>query len=193
MPALPATVDETDQTNPHGPARFEQRFARHYPRVYRVLTGLLGADDAEDAAQEVFLRLYHSAVLDQPDERIAGWLYRVAVNTAYNLLRSRRRQAQRLQRVGQLSQADAPIQQAGLNPAHAVAAREEAVLIRAALAALSPTHRTVLVLRHAGLSYAEVAAAAGVKTNSVGALLARAESHLREHYLRLAGQPATDA
>ena len=47
-----------------------------------------------------------------------------------------------------------------------------------------------LALRQAGLSYAEVAAAAGVKPGSVGALLARAESHLRDHYLALTGADA---
>lgn len=187
MRVLSAQAAEETEVDTGAGGLFEGIFARHYPRVYRVLDGLLGPDEAEDAAQEVFLRLYHSDLVDQPDERVAAWLYRVAVNTAYNLLRSRRRQAARLQRAGQLAQAEAPLRQDGLNPAQAVAAQEEAALVRAALAELSPTHRAVLVLRQAGLSYAEVAAAAGVKPGSVGALLARAEMRLRQHYLRLAG------
>jgi RNA polymerase sigma-70 factor (ECF subfamily) len=166
---------------------FESIFTRHYPRVHRVLSGLVGPDEADDAAQEVFLRLYHSRLLDKPDEQIAAWLYRVAVNTSYNLLRSRRRQAAHVQRAGRLAQSEAAIGQAALNPAQAVADAEQAALVRAALDHLSPTHRAVLALRQAGLSYAEVAAAAGVKPGSVGTLLARAESHLRDVYLRLAG------
>jgi RNA polymerase sigma-70 factor (ECF subfamily) len=179
-----------DATVATGGERFEQVFARHYPRIHRVLTGLLGADEADDAAQEVFLRLYSSPMLDKSDGQMAAWLYRVAVNTAYNLLRSRRRRAAHLQRAGRLAQPEAAIDQAELNPARSVAAAEQAALVRAALDLLSPTHRAVLVLRQAGLSYAEVAAAAGVKLGSVGTLLARAEAHLREHYLRLAGEPA---
>jgi RNA polymerase sigma-70 factor (ECF subfamily) len=173
-----------------GGGLFERIFARQYPRVHRVLSGLVGPDEADDAAQEVFLRLYHSPMLDKPDEQIAAWLYRVAVNTAYNLLRSRRRQAAHLQRAGQLARPEAAIGEAALNPAQSVADAEQAALVRAALDRLSPNHRAVLALRQAGLSYAEVAAAAGVKPGSVGALLARAESHLRDHYLALAGADA---
>lgn len=179
-----------DATIATGGDRFESVFARHYPRIHRVLTGLLGADEADDAAQEVFLRLYHSHLLDQSDGQVAAWLYRVAVNTAYNLLRSRRRRSAHLRRAGQLARPEADIDQAELNPARSVAAAEQAALVRAALDQLSPTHRAVLVLRQAGLSYAEVAAAAGVKPGSVGTLLARAEAHLRARYLRLAGEPA---
>lgn len=187
MGAMSASLTE-DATAAEG-GLFESHFARHYQRIYRVLSGLLGADEADDAAQEVFLRLYHSQMLDKADEQIAAWLYRVAVNTAYNLLRSRRRQAARLHRVAQLAQAETAIGQSELNPDQSVAAAEQAALVRAALDALSPTHRAVLVLRQAGLSYAEVAAAAGVRPASVGTLLARAEVHLRDHYARLAGEP----
>jgi RNA polymerase sigma-70 factor, ECF subfamily len=173
-----------------GGGLFESIFARQYPRVHRVLSGLVGPYEADDAAQEVFLRLYHSHMLDKPDEQIAAWLYRVAVNTAYNLLRSRRRQAAQIQRAGRLARPEAAIGEAALNPAQSVADAEQAALVRAALDQLSPTHRAVLALRQAGLSYAEVAAAAGVKSGSVGTLLARAEAHLRAHYLALTGEAA---
>ncbi|MCC6630198.1 MAG: sigma-70 family RNA polymerase sigma factor [Chloroflexi bacterium] len=178
-----------------GPASgpFEAVFAQHYPRVQRVLAGLLGADEADDAAQEVFLQLYHRRLIDQPDAAIGAWLYRVALNTAYNRLRSRRRQATHLDRIGQLARSDVSHDEAALNPAQAAVAAEEARLVRAALTALSPTHRNVLVLRHAGLSYAEVAAAASVRPGSVGTLLARAEAHLRDHYLRLAGETSAQS
>ena len=168
--------------------RFEAAFTQHYARVQRVLVGLLGADEADDAAQEVFLRLYHSHLLEQEDTSVGAWLYRVALTTAYNRLRGRRRQATHLNRAGQLAQADIVGAESALNPAQAAEAAEEADLVRRALAALSPTHRNVLVLRHAGLSYAEVAAAAGVQPGSVGTLLARGEAHLRAQYLRLAGE-----
>jgi RNA polymerase sigma-70 factor (ECF subfamily) len=173
----------------HGATRFEAAFTRHYPRVFRLLAGLVGPDEADDAAQEVFLRLYHSPVLQQSDDQLAAWLYRVALNTGYNLIRSRRRADNRLQRVGRLAEPDEMVRQDDLNPALAVSAREEAALVRQALTALSETHRSVLLLRHAGLSYAEVAATAGVKPGSVGTLLARAEAHLRAEYQRLAASP----
>ena len=166
---------------------FERLFQRHYARVYRVLAGLVGPDEAEDAAQEVFLRLYHSAMLGQPDDQIAAWLYRVAVNSGYNRLRSRQRRASWLERLAGFARVGTAARQAELDPLRVATEREEAALLRAALAELSPTHRVVLLLRQAGLSYAEVAAAAGVKPGSVGTLLARAEARLRDHYHRLAG------
>jgi RNA polymerase sigma-70 factor (ECF subfamily) len=173
------------ETVDRGP--FERAFSRHYSRVYRILSGLVGPDEADDAAQEVFLRLFDSPLVHESDERIGAWLHRVAVNQGYNLLRSRRRQTSHLERAGQLAQAETETREQELNPIRAAVAREEATLVQAALARLPERQRAVLVLRQAGLSYAEVAAAAGVKPNSVGALLARAEAHLREHYLHLAG------
>ena len=189
MPVLSANVADEGAVDDARGVSFERAFDQHYPRIYRLLVGLVGPDEADDAAQEVFLRLYASPVLHQPDGQLAAWLYRVALNTGYNLLRSRRRAADRLQRAGRLTEPETAIRQAELNPARSAAVHEEAALVRATLDCLSPTHRNVLLLRQAGLSYAEVAAAVGVKPGSVGALLARAEAHLRSHYLRLAGDP----
>lgn len=189
MPVLSAQIADEGTVDAPRVSPFEEVFDRHYPRIYRLLVGLVGADEAEDAVQEVFLRLHGSPVLREPDGRRTAWLYRVALNTGYNLLRSRRRAADRLQRAGRLAEPETALRQSELNPARAVAAREEAALVRAALACLSPNHRAVLLLRQTGLSYAEVAAAVGVKPTSIGTLLARAEVHLRDHYRRLADSP----
>jgi RNA polymerase sigma-70 factor (ECF subfamily) len=166
---------------------FDHAFALFYPRVHRVLSGLLGPDDADDAAQEVFLRLHDSRLVTEPDAAVGPWLYRVAVNCAYNRLRSRRRQAAHLQRAGALAQSEAHGDATTVNPADALVQAEDAGRVRQALALLSETHRTVLVLRNAGLSYAEIAEVANVKASSIGTLLSRAERHLRDHYLHLAG------
>jgi hypothetical protein len=76
-------------------ASFEALFLRHYERIYTVLFRLLGnREDAEDITQQVFLKLYHSPerVRLQDDRlNLAGWLYRVALNEAYNTLRSQKR------------------------------------------------------------------------------------------------------
>ena len=76
-------------------ASFEALFLRHYERIYNILYRLLGnRADAEDVAQQVFLKLYHSprlVRLANSEANVAGWLYRVAVNEGYNALRSKRR------------------------------------------------------------------------------------------------------
>ena len=68
-------------------------------------------------------------------------------------------------------------QAAGLgavDPEQESMAQEERLAVRKALAQLSEREQACLVLRHSGLSYAEVASALGVRTGSVGTLLARA-------------------
>ena len=161
---------------------FEERFRRHYPTVYGVLLRLTGnPEEAEDLAQEVFLRLHqHQAELD--DERLAGWLYRVALNTGFNAVRSRRLTLQRLLRWARLE----PAQQHGLpGPEEEVMARDEARRVRQALTGLRQRDQAVLVLRYSGVSYAEIAEAIGIKPGSVGTILARAERALRERYVAL--------
>ena len=62
---------------------FETLYKRHYDRVYGILFRMTGTRvEAEDLAQEVFLKLYRTRL--KHDSNIAGWLYRVAVNTGYN-------------------------------------------------------------------------------------------------------------
>jgi DNA-directed RNA polymerase specialized sigma24 family protein len=77
-----------------GAARFESAFLRHHGRVHGLLRRLLGSDEAaEDAAQEVFLRLYRQDAPPADDEGLGRWLTRVATNVGLNILRSDRRRS----------------------------------------------------------------------------------------------------
>lgn len=168
------------------PPRFEALFARHYRRVHGILRRLLGSDEAaEDAAQEVFLRLYRQGTLPEDDTGVGRWLARVATNVGLNVLRSDRRQAARLQRTATLERGEEAGRQARQDPAGAVLAREEVATIRAALDGMAERPRTCLLLRNSGLAYIEIAAALGVAPGSVGTILARAERDFRRRYLEL--------
>ena len=68
--------------------------------------------------------------------------------------------------------------------AEAVLAREDRSRVRAALAVLPHKQAVALVLRHSGLTYAEVAAALDMSPGSVGTTVRRAESALREELIR---------
>ena len=74
-------------------AAFETLFQRHYDRVYGILFRLVGErGEAEDLAQEAFLRLHaHARRRRNSDDNVSAWLYRVATNLGYNALRDRRR------------------------------------------------------------------------------------------------------
>jgi RNA polymerase sigma factor (sigma-70 family) len=153
----------------------EQVFRAAYPRVVAVAARVLGSrGEAEDVAQEVFLAFGRSSV---PSGEAMGWLCVAAVHAALNHLRSGRRRASREEAAGARRVVSPDI-------ADAVLAREERRHVRAALTRLPRKQAVVLVLRHSGLSYAEVAAAVGLSAGSVGTTVRRAESALRKELMR---------
>jgi RNA polymerase sigma factor (sigma-70 family) len=156
-------------------ADLEQVFRCVYPRVVAVAARVLGSrDEAEDVAQEVFLAFGRSSV---PAGQALGWLSAAAAHTALNHLRSGRRRAFREEAAGE-GHAVSP------DVADAVVALDERRRVRAALARLPRRHAVALVLRHSGLSYAEVAAALDLSPGSVGTTVRRAESALRKELNR---------
>jgi RNA polymerase sigma-70 factor, ECF subfamily len=162
---------------------FEPLFTRHWHRVYGVLFRLVGTrEEAEDLAQEVFLRLYRNPPRLDGDLDLSPWLYRVATNLGYNALRRDDRAARRQARAEGFARAEEPAGRDATDPARAALVGEERQAVRRALATLSEREQACLVLRHSGLSYAEVAAAIGVRASSVGTLLARAEERFRRAY-----------
>jgi RNA polymerase sigma-70 factor (ECF subfamily) len=145
-------------------------FRTDYARVVAVAARVLGSrDDAEDVAQEVFLAFGRSSV---PAAAAPGWLSVAAVHTALNLLRSGRRRTSREELAG--GDAVAP------DVADAVVVLEERRRVRAALTRLPRKQAVALVLRHSGMSYAEIAAALDLSPGSVGTTVRRAESALRK-------------
>jgi RNA polymerase sigma-70 factor (ECF subfamily) len=156
-------------------ADLEQVFRSAYPRVVAVAARVLGSrDGAEDVAQEVFLSFGRSSV---PAGEAPGWLSVAAAHAALNHLRSGRRRAFR---EGAAGADDAVLP----DVADAVVTLEERRRVRAALARLPRRQAVALVLRHSGLSYAEVAAALELSPGSVGTIVRRAESALRKELNR---------
>ena len=156
-------------------ADLEQVFRASYPRVVAVAARVLGSrGEAEDVAQEVFLAFGRSSV---PAGEASGWLSVAAAHTALNHLRSGRRRASREEAVGGGEPVFPDI-------ADTAVAFDERRRVRAALARLPRRQAVALVLRHSGLSYAEVAAALGLSPGSVGTTVRRAESALRKELIR---------
>lgn len=157
-------------------ADLDEIFRRDYQRVVAVAARVLGSrDQAEDVAQDVFLSFGRSSV---PAGEARGWLSVAAAHTALNLLRSGRRRASREETA---AAADDPVVS---DVAEAVVTLEERSRVRAALARLPRKHAVALVLRHSGLSYADVAAALDLSPGSVGTTVRRAESALRKELNR---------
>ena len=160
------------------PDPFERLFLQEYPKVvaiaYRVLAD---RSAAEDVAQEVFLKFHRSHSPDS--ERASGWLHAAAVHSALNVIRGERRRAQR-----ETAHALDPARPTIANPERVVEEAEQRREVRRTLTRLPQRTAAVLMLRHSGLSYAEVATALGVKVGNVGTLLRRAEEALRKEVNR---------
>jgi RNA polymerase sigma-70 factor (ECF subfamily) len=157
-------------------AAFEAVFYEYYTRVYAVLFRLVGDPaEAEDLALETFWKLWQ-----QPPSRrdnLGGWLYRVATRLGYNALRAAQRRGRYEEAAGEALQPSGVADPAG----EAERARERA-RVRAILGRMPERDARLLVLRHSGLSYKEIATALGVSPNSVGTLLARAEAEFERLY-----------
>ena len=152
---------------------FERFFREQYPVVVRIAFGVVGdAQAAQDVAQDVFI----AALRRFPDpgelDHACAWVRAAAAHTALNAIRGERRRDRRQQLAG--------IEVAPPGPEETVLDRESRLEVRRALARLPRRAATVLVLRHNGLSYAEVAEAMNVKAGHVGTMLRRAESALRK-------------
>ena len=153
-------------------ADLEEVFRRDYPFVVAVAARVLGSTDrAEDVAQDVFLSFNRSTV---PANEARGWLSVAAAHTALNDIRSRKRRASREDTTGSIDPLTAE------DAAETVVALDDRRRVRAALRRLPETQAVVLVLRHSGLSYAEIADALNLSPGSVGTTLRRAESALRK-------------
>ncbi|HTW97296.1 MAG TPA: sigma-70 family RNA polymerase sigma factor [Acidimicrobiales bacterium] len=152
---------------------FEQFFRTQYPVVVRIASAVVrDAHLAEDVAQDVFIAAEQRFAAGGDLEHAAAWVRIAATHLGLNAIRGRRRRDARHRR--QLTGLAAP------GPEDLVVDRESGALVRAALGRLARHQATVLVLRHSGLSYAEVAEAMDVKVGQVGTMLRRAEAALRK-------------
>jgi RNA polymerase sigma factor (sigma-70 family) len=177
------TTDATEHVT-----RFDALFAQFYPELFGLVFRVLGDRmESEDTLQDAFLKLADESALQmRPDAEVGAWLRRVAMNLAFNRLRTARRAQARLERVGQLERPQTMPD--GSDPSglsSVVVRQEERAAIRRALAEVPERQRECLLLRYSGYSYAEIAQTLGIAVGSVGVLLARGEHTFRTHYRRL--------
>lgn len=150
---------------------FDQIVHERETRVLRAAYRILGNwADAEDVAQEVFLRLHRHGLSFPNDAAFGSWLYRVTVNLCLDRARATR------------PSCEMPELQSMNQSAEATAIREqEKRKLMAALATLPPRERAAVVLREIeGLSTSEVAAVMGSAEATVRSQVAKAITRLRE-------------
>jgi RNA polymerase sigma-70 factor (ECF subfamily) len=147
---------------------FDATFDQHYPPLVRYCRRLTGDSDvAEDIAQESMVRLFDHEVSGS-DLGIRARLFK----TATHLVRDRYRVGQNRLRLLALH----PVRPSEPeSPDSSLERQEIRERAQEALGALPPRDREILLMRHSGFSYKEIAAAIDVEATSVGTLLARAE------------------
>ena len=136
---------------------FRRLVREHSGLVYRVALRILGAQEAQDASQEAWVRAWRNIENFRGDSAFSTWLYRITVNTCLSVRRKESRRKERefsgdeLPFLPEPGGGDADPEAAALS-AHQ---REE---LLGALDHVRTEHRAALVLRHMeGLSYAEIA------------------------------------
>lgn len=161
--------EDSDATAPGFEELFRRLFAEQYASLFRYLQRLTGdADVAEDLTQEVFVRLYQRGAM--PDD-VRGWMAAVA----HNLLRDEKRTGKRRLQLMQARPLDLH-RGIAVSADERVLADERRKSVRQALDKLNERDRRMLLLRHEGYSYREIAQAVGVSETSVGTLMVRATS-----------------
>ena len=166
---------------------------RHFCAVHRIAFRITGnQEDAEDAAQEAFLRAYNKLPSFRHESSFSTWITRIAMNTALNLVERRNRDLpMRGQRIAEdRSPVEQTIQLADGQPGpeRCLLDLEAATLRNDALAALTPMERTAFTLRHMeDLPIAEIAAALQVPANSAKQAVFRAVAKLRRSLAPIAG------
>jgi RNA polymerase sigma-70 factor (ECF subfamily) len=164
---------------PQRPSDFESVFRAHYGRIARVIARVIrDPARAEELAVEVLWKFWR--IPRAQGDQAGGWLYRTAVRTALNELRSRLR-SHRHERLSDVTPG-AP------DPEQVRAAAEEQEHVRIVLGTLEPRQAELLLLRGSGLSYAELAAALELNPASVGTLISRAQQAFRKEFVQRYGE-----
>jgi len=160
---------------------FEEIVLRHQDKIYNLCRHMLGnAHDAEDAAQDVFLKAFQALPKFQPDASLYTWLYRIATNTCIDFKRkpifeSLFGDSGEGERLIHDQASDAP------SPEKLYQAKEIDKALQVCLGKLSPKLRAIIVLKEVeGLSYEEIAETLDISMGTVKSRVARAREELQK-------------
>jgi len=167
---------------------FDLLVVKYKDTVFNLCYRYLGSlEDADDGAQETFVKIYRSLRTFRFESRLSTWIYRIALNTCRNRTSSKeyrqRASSVRLDVHGEKG-AGMPVDyipSGSPNPGDSAEHREEEALIQEAIDSLAREHREVVVLRDIeGRSYEEISHITGHALGTVKSKIARARQQLRK-------------
>jgi RNA polymerase sigma-70 factor (ECF subfamily) len=163
------------QVKDDDPSTFEWIVLKYQDRIYNLCRYLLGnSQDAEDAAQDVFIKAYRKLKDFRPESSLYTWLYRIGVNTCLDHKRKFRPEPFKDQSLAE----DLP--SAEPSPERCYQSKEIGQAIQSALSRLSKNSKTVIVLKEIeGLSYEEIAEVLNTSVGTVKSRISRTREELR--------------
>jgi RNA polymerase sigma-70 factor (ECF subfamily) len=159
---------------------FDQIMIRQQRRVMTLAWRMLGnKEDARDAAQEVFIRVYQNLSKVDPDRDFSGWIYRITINVCRDLAKTRSRNSQLSLEEGIETGSLAEPMGADNTESMAIYNQEQMIIVRA-LATLTEKERAAIALRDLeGLPGDEVARILGSSPTTVRSQISSARSKIR--------------
>ncbi len=166
---------------------FGELMQAHQDKIYTLCYRMTGnAEDAADLTQEVFLSAWRSLSRFQEQSSFGTWVYRMATNASIDFLRrEKRRQVLSMTMEEDSEERQAQVPDERYSPHRLLEQKEARQAVADALAALSPEHRQVLVLREMeGLSYQEIGQLLDLEEGTVKSRIARARLALRDFLIK---------
>jgi len=149
-------------------------YERYRRRVFALIARIVGAQDAEELTQEVFLRAFRGLAKFRGDAQLSTWMYRLAVNAALSHATRAQSRARRNLGEEELMAIPAPVRADG-EPDPKLRAR-----LQAALAELPAGYRAVIVLHDVeGLQHDEIAEILGCRVGTCKSQLHKARAKMR--------------
>jgi RNA polymerase sigma-70 factor (ECF subfamily) len=148
----------------------------HQSRVIGTITKMLGSDaEAEDLAQQVFIRIWKSAPRYQPTAKFTTWLFRITRNLVFNELRRKRHFIDQIEDIAE------PAERPDKEPDQMLLEGELQGAIQEAINQLPESQRMAIILRrYEEMPYEEIANVMGTTVPAVKSILFRARAELRE-------------
>ena len=167
---------------------FDNIVMKYQDRVFNLCYRFLGDyEEAEECAQEVFIKVYNSLRKFKFRSSFSTWLYRITVNMCKNRLKTLKQQRERSRfslddplslQNGNLER---EVGDESLAPLTLIQRKEKERIIQEAINSLPPEFKTLIILRDIdGLSYEEITGITGLKMGTVKSRIARAREKLKE-------------
>jgi len=167
-------------------AAFDELVLSHKDKVFNLCYWFVGDyQDANDLAQDVFFKAFKALKNFRFESAFSTWIYRIAVNTCKNRLKSFQYRLKKkfvhLNNTAAGSNPGVEIADESSSPEIELGKKERMRLIKAAINSLPSNKKAVVVLRDIeGLSYGEISEVTGFNLGTVKSKLARARQDLRE-------------